>query len=98
MDVQMPDLNGFETASIIYQRDRLKNIPIIFITAHDYGDEHIFKGYKMGAVDYIYKPVNPDLRTSEKGFTSPYFTKEEMDMLLPIVTEGQSDSACLDNM
>jgi glutamate synthase (NADPH/NADH) large chain len=38
------------------------------------------------------------LRTSEKGFTSPYFTKEEMDMLLPIVTEGQSDSACLDNM
>jgi glutamate synthase (NADPH/NADH) large chain len=38
------------------------------------------------------------LRTSEKGFTSPYFTKEEMDMLLPIITEGQSDSACLDNM
>src|SRR6187551_455438 len=38
------------------------------------------------------------LRTSEKGFTSPFFSKEEMDMLLPIVTEGQSDSACLDNM
>jgi glutamate synthase (NADPH/NADH) large chain len=38
------------------------------------------------------------LRTSEKGFTSPNFSKEEMDMLLPIVTEGQSDSACLDNM
>ncbi len=38
------------------------------------------------------------LRTSEKGFTSPYFSKEEMEMLLPIVTEGQSDSACLDNM
>ena len=38
------------------------------------------------------------LRTSEKGFTSPYFTKDEMEMLLPIVTVGQSDSACLDNM
>ncbi len=38
------------------------------------------------------------LRTSEKGFTSPYFSKEEMEMLLPIVTPGQSDSACLDNM
>lgn len=38
------------------------------------------------------------LKTSEKGFTSPFFTKEEMEMLLPIVTEGQSDSACLDNM
>jgi glutamate synthase (NADPH) large chain len=38
------------------------------------------------------------LKTSERNFTSPYFTKEEMDMLLPIITEGQSDSACLDNM
>lgn len=38
------------------------------------------------------------LKTSEKGFTSPFFTREEMEMLLPIVTEGQSDSACLDNM
>jgi glutamate synthase (NADPH/NADH) large chain len=38
------------------------------------------------------------LKTSERGFTSPYFTKEEMDMLLPIISEGQSDSACLDNM
>jgi glutamate synthase (NADPH/NADH) large chain len=38
------------------------------------------------------------LKTSEKGFTTPYFTKEEMEMLLPVVTEGQSDSACLDNI
>src|SRR6187399_988876 len=61
MDVQMPDLNGFETATIIYERDKLKNIPIIFITAHNYDEDYIFKGYKMGGVDYIYKPVNPDL-------------------------------------
>src|SRR3569832_1372697 len=43
MDVQMPDLNGFETATIIYERDKLKTIPIIFITALDYGEEYIFK-------------------------------------------------------
>src|SRR5688572_7470236 len=61
MDVQMPDLNGFETATIIYERDKLKTIPIIFITAHDYGEESIFKGYRMGGVDYIYKPINPEL-------------------------------------
>lgn len=61
MDVQMPDLNGFETATIIYERDKLKDVPIIFITAHDYGEEYIFKGYKMGGVDYIYKPINPEL-------------------------------------
>jgi signal transduction histidine kinase len=61
MDVQMPELNGFETATLIYDREKLKHIPIIFITAHDYGDENMYKGYKTGAVDYIYKPINPDL-------------------------------------
>jgi hypothetical protein len=61
MDVQMPNLNGFETASLIYERDRLRHIPIIFITANNYGEENIFRGYRAGAVDYIYKPVNPEL-------------------------------------
>jgi len=61
MDVQMPDMNGFETATIIYQREKLKNIPVIFITAHNKDEEYIFKGYQMGAVDYIYKPINPEL-------------------------------------
>jgi signal transduction histidine kinase len=61
MDVQMPDLNGFETATIIYERDKLKEIPIIFITAHNQEEEYIFKGYRMGGVDYIYKPINSEL-------------------------------------
>jgi light-regulated signal transduction histidine kinase (bacteriophytochrome) len=54
-------MNGFETAALIYEREKLKHIPIIFITANNYGDENIFKGYRAGAVDYIYKPVNSDL-------------------------------------
>jgi light-regulated signal transduction histidine kinase (bacteriophytochrome) len=61
MDVQMPNLNGFETASLIYERERLRHIPIVFITANNYGEENLFKGYRAGAVDYIYKPVNPEL-------------------------------------
>lgn len=61
MDVKMPNLNGFETAALIYEREKLKHIPIIFITANNYGDENIFLGYKAGAVDYIYKPINSDL-------------------------------------
>ena len=61
MDVQMPDMNGFETASLIYERDKLRHIPIIFITAHNQGEERMFEGYKMGGVDFIYKPVNPEL-------------------------------------
>lgn len=67
MDVQMPDLNGFETAAIIYERDKLKDIPIIFITAHDYDEDIIFKGYRTGGVDYIYKPINPDLLRVKVG-------------------------------
>lgn len=61
MDVQMPNLNGFETATLIYEREKLRHIPIIFITANNYGDENIFKGYEAGAVDYIYKPINTAL-------------------------------------
>lgn len=61
MDVEMPDINGFDAAEMIYQREKLQHIPIIFITAHSYGDENIFKGYKAGAVDYIYKPIQSEL-------------------------------------
>src|SRR6478736_5695301 len=58
MDVKMPILNGFETASLIYEREKLKHIPIIFITANNYGDENVYMGYKAGAIDYIHKPIN----------------------------------------
>lgn len=61
MDVKMPNLNGFETATLIYEREKLKHIPIIFITANNFGEESIYQGYRSGAVDYIYKPINPDL-------------------------------------
>ena len=75
MDVQMPDLNGFETATLIFERDKLKHIPIIFITANDYGEESVFKGYKMGAVDYIYKPINPNLLRAKVAVCVELFKK-----------------------
>lgn len=61
MDVEMPNLNGFETAALIFEREKLKHIPIIFITANTYGEENIFKGYRTGGVDYIYKPIKAEL-------------------------------------
>jgi signal transduction histidine kinase len=61
MDVKMPNLSGFETASLIYEREKLKHIPIIFVTANNFGDEDMFKGYQAGAIDYIFKPINPDV-------------------------------------
>ena len=58
MDVQMPDLNGFETAAIIKGNERTRDIPIIFITAIDQDEQFVHKGYDRGAVDYIYKPYD----------------------------------------
>src|SRR6185369_13269292 len=67
MDVKMPGLNGFETASLILESKKLKNIPIIFITANNYGDENTFRGYQLGAVDYIFKPINPNVLRAKVG-------------------------------
>ncbi len=75
MDVQMPDMNGFETATMIYEREKLREIPIIFITAHHRDDEQIFKGYRVGAVDYIYKPVAPDLLRAKVGVFAELYQK-----------------------
>ncbi len=81
MDVQMPGMNGFETAALIYERDKLRNIPIIFITAHSYEDEFIFKGYETGGVDYIYKPVNPELLKVKVGiFVELYRKNQQLQM------------------
>jgi light-regulated signal transduction histidine kinase (bacteriophytochrome) len=81
MDVQMPDMNGFETASLIYQREKLKHIPIIFITAHNYNDDHVFEGYKIGAIDYIYKPINPELLRFKVGVFAEMYQKNHQLMM-----------------
>src|SRR5688572_6457288 len=75
MDVKMPTLNGFETAALIYEREKLRHIPIIFITANNYGEENIFKGYRTGAVDYIYKPINPELLRAKVSVFVELFEK-----------------------
>lgn len=61
LDVQMPEMNGFETAEIIRQRNRSKHTPIIFLTAYSKSQEEVFKGYTLGAVDYVFKPIVPEI-------------------------------------
>ena len=61
MDVQMPGLDGFQTAEIIRQRASARDIPIIFVTAINQADEHVSHGYQLGAVDYLFKPVSADM-------------------------------------
>jgi len=65
LDVQMPGLDGFETAALIKHRERTRHIPIIFVTAISKGEEHVFRGYSAGAVDYVFKPFNPDVLRSK---------------------------------
>src|SRR6187551_1872732 len=78
MDVKMPNLNGFETASLIYEREKLKHIPIIFITANNYGDDNIYQGYKSGAIDYIFKPINPDILRAKVGVLIDLYKKNRL--------------------
>jgi CheY-like chemotaxis protein len=59
MDAQMPDMDGFETARLIRQRERTRTVPIVFLTAVDYNAHLALRGYAAGGVDYIAKPVDP---------------------------------------
>jgi signal transduction histidine kinase len=61
LDVQMPVLDGFETARLIKQRERTRHIPLVFLTAISGEPEHHLRGYEVGAVDYVYKPFAPEI-------------------------------------
>lgn len=65
LDVQMPDMDGFETATLIRGREKSRDTPIIFLTAFNTSDTLVFKGYSLGAVDYLLKPINPEILTSK---------------------------------
>ncbi len=61
LDVMMPEMDGFEVAEIMKGRECTQQIPIIFMTAMDNDDDFIFRGYKTGAIDILFKPVNPEV-------------------------------------
>jgi PAS domain S-box-containing protein len=65
LDVQMPGLDGFQTAELIKQRERTRHVPIIFLTAISKDAENVFRGYDAGAVDYLTKPFNPNVLRSK---------------------------------
>ena len=65
LDVQMPVMDGYEVAALLREREATAVIPIIFVTAMDKDERHTIRGYETGAVDYIFKPVNPDILRSK---------------------------------
>lgn len=77
LDVQMPGMDGFETASLIRERDKLQHTPIIFLTAMDKSDTNIFRGYSVGAVDYMFKPFAPEVLKAKVSVFIDLFRKTE---------------------
>ncbi|WP_262029501.1 response regulator [Microvirga sp. Mcv34] len=79
LDVQMPRLDGYEVAGLIRARPRSARVPILFLTAVNKDDVHVFKGYSAGAVDYVFKPVEPlILKSKVEIFVDLYRKTEEI--------------------
>lgn len=79
LDVRMPGMDGYETAALIRQRERTRNIPIIFLSAIDKDAGHQFRGYAAGAVDFVFKPFEPSiLRAKVKVFIELHEKAEEI--------------------
>jgi signal transduction histidine kinase len=77
LDVQMPELDGFETASLIQARPPAKRVPIIFVTATSRDLSQIFQGYSSGAVDFLYKPIDPEILRCKARIFVELFRKAE---------------------
>ncbi|HZQ52417.1 MAG TPA: ATP-binding protein [Bryobacteraceae bacterium] len=77
LDVKMPDMDGFETAEMIRSRPRSRQTPIIFLTAYK-SDAHLFRGYDLGAVDFLFKPIVPEVLRSKVAVFVDLSRKAEM--------------------
>lgn len=78
LDVQMPGMDGFETARFIRAREKNKNIPIIFITAICKSEENIVQGYNLGAIDYLFKPFHPEtLKLKVEAFVKIHLQSQQ---------------------
>jgi len=99
LDVQMPGMNGFEAARLIKARERSKFIPIIFLTAISKDEEYVFQGYEVGAVDYLFKPFQPDiLRSKVSVFVDLYLKQRQLAQQEHLLREGQRQELELRHM
>lgn len=78
MDVQMPEMDGFETASLIKQREKSRNIPIIFLTAINKADIYVNRGYSLGGVDYMFKPFDSYILKSKVAVFVELYKKTQL--------------------
>jgi len=96
LDVQMPGLNGFELAEIIRQREVTQHTPIIFVSAASRDEQYIFRGYSLGAVDYLTKPFEPEILKSKVRFFTKLFQQNHEIRRQSALLEQANDK--LDNL
>ena len=82
LDVQMPEMDGFETAELMRKIPKTRQVPIIFITAGMKEEDYLFKGYEAGAVDYLMKPIDPViLRSKVRVFCDLFQQRRELEIV-----------------
>ena len=91
LDVYMPGMDGYETAQIVRSREQTKRIPIVFLSAVHKETEHLLRGYEMGAVDYVFKPVDPIVLRSKVAVFVDLFAKSK-----EIERKARQEQALLD--
>jgi PAS domain S-box-containing protein len=92
LDVQMPTLDGFQTAGLIKAREKTRSIPIIFLTAISKDQAHVFRGYAAGAVDYVFKPFDPDaLRSKVAVFVELHQKNEQLRQQEELLRDRELD-------
>src|SRR6201999_610424 len=79
LDVQMPEMDGFETARLMQEHESMQGVPIIFVTAISKEEKYASQAAELGAVDYIFKPINSDiLRSKVKVYLDLYVQREQI--------------------
>lgn len=92
LDVNMPGMDGFETAQWIKSRDRSKSVPIIFITASAHEESHAFTAYSVGAIDYMVKPFSPQtLKSKIEGFVQLYRIRKKLQVQTELLNQRSKE-------
>jgi len=91
LDIRMPDMSGIELAKLIKRRKRSQDVPLLFLTAHLLEERDVLQGYGVGAVDYLSKPINPDILRSKVAVFLDLFKKTRALAELNEVLERQVD-------
>ncbi len=92
LDVQMPEMNGFETAMLMQEHESMQSVPIIFVTAISREEKYATQAAEIGAVDYIFKPINPDiLRSKVKVYLDRYVQREQILKLNGTLSRSNAD-------